>query len=203
MRRKSFPLLILPLLLFITNPVPAHCDGVDGPVVLAAKKAIETQNLDHALIWIQAEHEDEVKTAFEKTLKVRTQSQEVQEMADMYFFETFVRLHRLGEGASYTGLKEAGRDLGLAIPAADISIKNESLTELYKLLSDKLHNSLHYYFEKVIDAKNFDTNNVEAGREYVENYVKFMHFVEAIYESSELSDHAGHGQEAKGSSHSH
>lgn len=203
MIRKSFHLFSLSILLFISNPVSAHCDGVDGPVVLAAKKAIETQNLDHALIWIKAEYEDELRTMFEKTLKVRTQSQEIQEMADMYFFETFVRLHRMGEGASYTGLKEAGRDLGLAIPAADKSIENESLTELYKLLSDKLHNSLHYYYENVIDAKNFDIDNVEAGREYVENYVKFMHFVEAIYEYSELSDHEGHGQEAKGSSHSH
>ena len=45
-------------------------------------------------------------------------SAEARELADRYFFETLVRIHRAGEGAPYTGLKPAGRDLGPAVPAA-------------------------------------------------------------------------------------
>jgi hypothetical protein len=42
---------------------------------------------------------------FTKTLAVRKQSKEAKELADMYFFETLVRIHCAGEGAPYTGLK--------------------------------------------------------------------------------------------------
>ena len=34
-----------------------------------------------------------------------------------------VRVHRAGEGAPFTGLKPAGRDLGPAIPAADEAVR--------------------------------------------------------------------------------
>ena len=203
MRRFNYLSILLILLSINSVQTSAHCDGVDGPVVLAAKKAIETNNLDHALIWIQPEHEDELRAVFEKTLKVRNQSKEAQELADMYFFETFVRLHRLGEGAAYTGLKPAGTDLGAAIPLADKSIDNESLTELYKLLSNEIHDGLHNYFEELMSKKNFDTNNVNAGREFVESYVKFMHYVENIYESSKISDHSPNNHIKSSNSHSH
>ena len=33
-------------------------------------------------------------------------------------------------------------------------------------------------FEKVMALKNFDANNVEAGRKYIEAYVKFFKFAE-------------------------
>lgn len=38
-------------------------------------------------------------------MAVRAKGKEAQELADMYFFETLVRIHREGEGAPYTGLK--------------------------------------------------------------------------------------------------
>ena len=33
--------------------MPPHCDTRDGPVVRAAKKALETGNLNYVLIWIK------------------------------------------------------------------------------------------------------------------------------------------------------
>src|SRR5688572_7912286 len=97
----------------------AHCDSLDGPVVKAAQKALDTQNVDLVLVWGRPEDESEIRIAFNKTLAVRTLGQMAKELADRYFYETVVRLHRAGEGAPYTGLKPAGRDLGQAIPAAD------------------------------------------------------------------------------------
>jgi hypothetical protein len=61
---------------------------------------------------------------------------DAQELVDLYFFETVVRIHRAGEGEPYTGLKSAGPDLGPAIPAADKAIEDGSVGPLVKLVTD-------------------------------------------------------------------
>ena len=179
------PFLILLLIIF-SPQISAHCDGLDGPVVQAAISAIEKGNINLVLIWVKKDYEDEIKTAFHKTLNVRSLSPEAKEMADMYFYETVVRLHRLGEGAPYTGLKPAGRDLGPAIPLADKSIEKKSAGELGQLLRDEVHNGLHKSFQNVISKKNYAPDDVEAGREFIEAYVAFIHYVEKIYEVAHL-----------------
>ena len=83
--------------------MPPHCDARDGPVITAARKALETRNVNFALIWVAESAEEELKEAFEKTLHVRKASTEAQELADEWFFETTVRLHRAGEGAPVHG----------------------------------------------------------------------------------------------------
>ena len=97
----------------------AHCDGMDGPVVKAAQRALASADVNPVLIWVQSKDEGEVRDAFAKTIAVRKLNPDAQELADLYFFETVVRIHRAGEGEPYTGLKRAGRDLGPAMPAAD------------------------------------------------------------------------------------
>ena len=99
---RAFVLAVLvTALLFAPNMASAHCDGMDGPVVKAAQKALETGNLNLILTWVQKKDESEVRRMFEKTLAVRKLSPEARELADRYFFETVVRLHRAGEGAPY------------------------------------------------------------------------------------------------------
>ena len=49
----------------------AHCDGLDGPVVKAAQRALETRNPALVLIWVQEQDEPEIREAFEQTLAVR------------------------------------------------------------------------------------------------------------------------------------
>src|SRR5512139_1003848 len=77
----------------------AHCDGLDGPVVIAAKNALETENVNLVLIWVQKKDEAEIRKVFQRTLAVRKLNSEAKELADMNFFETLVRIHRAGEGA--------------------------------------------------------------------------------------------------------
>jgi hypothetical protein len=93
----------------------AHCDSLDGPVVKAAQKALATRNPALVFIWVQEKDEREIQQAFEQTLAVRALSPEARNLADRFFFETLVRVHRAGEGAPFTGLKPAGLDLGPAI----------------------------------------------------------------------------------------
>ncbi len=162
----------------------AHCDTLDGPVVLAGKKAIETGNLNHALIWVQPEAEAELKALFKKTLKVRKLGTEAREVADMYFFETLVRLHRAGEGEPYTGLVPAGTDLGPAIPAADKAIRDGSGDGLRVLLFEAIEHGIEHRLERVLAAKSFKPDDVAAGRAWVAGYVGFLHYVEHVYQAA-------------------
>ena len=182
----------------------AHCDGMDGPVISAAKNALDTGDMNLVLFWVQKKDEAELKNAFQKTMAVRKLNPEAKELADMYFFETLVRIHRAGEGEPYTGIKPAGRDLGPAIPAADKAIADSKLEPLYKIPTDKIHKGLHEKFKEVLKKKDFKKNDVGAGREFIEAYVPFVHYVEALYDAAAKGGVHGHSQEAeKGSKHKH
>ncbi len=175
-------LIVLGLMLLAPNHALGHCDGMDGPVVRAAQKALESGSVNLVLIWVQKADEAEIRRAFEQTMTVRKQSAEARALSDRYFFETLVRLHRAGEGAPYTGLKPAGRDLGSAIPAADKALETGSVESLLKLLSDATQAGTNEHFKHAVGKKNFDKNDIEAGREYVKAYVEFVHYVERLYE---------------------
>jgi hypothetical protein len=179
-------------LTFISPPsVAAHCDALDGPVVRAAQQALDTRNPALALIWVQAHDEREIRMAFEQTLAVRGLSPKAKELADRFFFETLVRVHRAGEGASFTGLQPAGRDLGPAIPAADKALEEGSVESVVKLLTAAMLEHLRDRFKQVATAKAFNPGDVAAGRAYVKTYVEFIHYVERLYEASTTGIH-GH-----------
>jgi Family of unknown function (DUF6448) len=162
----------------------AHCDSLDGPVVKAAQQALATNNVNLVLIWVQKESEPELRTVFQQTIEVRKLSPEARALADRHLFETLVRLHRQGEGASYTGLKPAGVDLGPAIPAADRAIESGDTGALEALLVSSLRVGLRDAYARVQSRKNYDVNDVAAGREYVKAYVEYIHFVERLHEAA-------------------
>jgi hypothetical protein len=177
-------LFTLGIFFLFPNSVMAHCDGIDGPVVKGAQKALANRDVNLVLIWVQKEDEKEIRQVFDRTLAVRTLSTEAKELADMYFFETLVRIHRAGEGAPYAGLKPAGRDLGPAIPLADQVLTTGKIEPLVSLITEETREGLTERFDALLKARNYSTADVQAGREYVEAYVTFIHYVERAYEAS-------------------
>ena len=174
----------------------AHCDGLDGPVVKAAQRALEARNPALVLIWVQEKDESEIRRAFEQTLAVRGLSPQARELADRFFFETLVRVHRAGEGASFTGLKPAGRDLGRAIPAADEAVRIGSVEPVRRLLTEAIHERLREQFGEVTATKRFQSDDIAAGRKHIKAYVEFIHFVERLYDST-MNTPPGHFEESK------
>jgi hypothetical protein len=174
----------------------AHCDTLDGPVIAAARAALDQNNPKLVLIWVKKENEPELKAAFDKALSVRTLNPNAKDMADMYFFETLVRVHRAGEGAPYVGLKPAGTDLGPAIPAADSAITTGDVQPVTKLLTETLQTRLKEQFARVEAHKNYNKSDVVAGREYVETYVSYVHYVEGLYETAKADAHGHYGERA-------
>ena len=174
----------------ITTEALAHCDTMDGPVVKAAQVALNTRNVNSVLIWVRKQDEAEVTRAFQKTLKVRELSPKALELADTYFFETVVRLHRSGEGEPYTGLKPAGTDVPPIISALDKAIEMGSVESMLAEVPAAARIEIQKRFKQVLSLKRFDTNDVAAGRAYVKSYVAFLHYVEHLAEESEsLGEH--------------
>ena len=178
----------------------SHCDTLDGPVVKAAQKALDTGDVNLILIWVQKDDEVEIKKAFEKTLTVRKLTREAKDLADMYFFETLVRIHRAGEGAPYTGLKPAGTVDSL-IEMADKAVETGDAGPLTDKVLDAVKEGISGTFNELKEKKNYKTSDVSEGREYVRSYVTFVHYVEGIYNSANIKDiHHAHNEEQKESS---
>jgi len=172
------PILLFTLLLSSSQATFAHCDTMDGPVITDARKALKENNINYVLKWVSSVNENEIKESFKLTMKVRGLSSEANILADKYFFETVVRVHRNGEGIPYTGIKPSGIPIDANILAADKSIELGNLSPLINLISKDKFTELKKRFDKVMLLKNFDINNILLGREYVEAYVYFFHFAE-------------------------
>ena len=175
--------LALGFVLIGAEPARAHCDGMDGPVVKAARQALDGGNVNRVLVWVQADDESELRQAFARTLAVGKLNPEAKGLAETYFFETAVRLHRAGEGEPYTGLKPAGRDLGPAIPAADQAIRDGSDEALVKMLAEAAAQGVRERYRKVAASKDFSQSDLSAGRENVKAYVEFLHYVEGLHQA--------------------
>ncbi len=186
-------------LLLVARVASAHCDTMDGPVVKAAQKALETGKLGPVLAWVQARDEPEIKAAFAKALAVRKLGPEAKELADRYFFETLVRVHRAGEGAPYTGIQPAGTPVGPAVAAADKAVETGKLEPVSKLLGDDMKSGLSERFSR-LRALQPPGDDVARGREWVEAYVAYVHYVEGVHEAAvgkapkhPEAESAGHG----------
>jgi len=173
--------------------VPPHCDTMDGPVVKAAIKALETGNVNLILPWVSKRAEAELKKAFEKTLRMRKLGKEAKELADYWFFETAVRLHREGEGAPYTGLKPAGLDWGPVVPRADKAIEKGNAREVIEFISHAVEEELQERFKRVMAKKKYDVNDVDAAREYVHAMLGFVLYSHHLY--TNVKGGVEHGEE--------
>ncbi len=173
--------MVMILTLATAGSARAHCDALDGPVISLARQSLEKGDVKMILPWVAAEKEAEIRKAFDLTMAVRGKGEKEKELADRYFFETLVRVHREGEGAAYTGLKPAGLDLGPAIPAADKALESGNPGPLLKLMNEKIHAGIHKYYMEAKEKKAHAGESVEAGRAYVNAYVPYLHFVERLY----------------------
>jgi hypothetical protein len=159
----------------------AHCDTLDGPVVQDARAALDSGALDPVLKWVRADDEAEIRAAFERTLAVRSGDEQARDLADQWFFETLVRVHRAGEGAPYTGLKSAGDGVPHAVMLADAALESGDVAVLADKVSGAVKQQIEARFERAHAALAHADHNVDAGREYVEAYVDYVHFVEGLH----------------------
>lgn len=169
--------------------MPPHCDSLDGPVVRAAREALETADVVVVLPFVPKDAEQEVRDVFAETVTVRDRGEEVRRVADRLFFETVVRLHRAGEGAPYTGLKPAGLSVGPVIPLAEEAVESCSADRLADLLTDALHEQLQQRLEHVCELEPQRHRSIEDSRRYVEAMLGFQVYSHRLYQAMLAHDH--------------
>lgn len=185
--------------LIIPGTALAHCDTYSGPVVQDAKLALAKGDVTPVLKWVQKNDEVQVKAAFQKTMSIRNKGTGVKEFADNYFFETLVRIHRSGEGAPYTVLKNEPPEP--LITMLDKALETGNVDSLAIKVSMHLKSAITEKFKKVSSARKSADKSVEAGRDYVGAYVEYMHFVEEIHNALEAS--GKHGEASIEKNHEH
>ena len=163
----------------------AHCDTMNGPVVITAQAALEKGEVTPVLKWVKKEDEQAIRDAFQQTMTVRSKGPEAKALADRYFFETLVRIHRAGEGAPFTGLK-SGKPEEIIL-TSDNALDHKSSTGVIKQVNDAVSQGIQHRYERVLEARKHADESVEAGREFVEAYVQYTHYVERLYQDASTS----------------
>jgi len=190
--RITIFMMIFGSMFFFTKNLYAHCDTLEGPVVESARKALASGDITPLLKWVAADDEQMIRTAFQKTLEVRKLGTQARDLADMYFFETMVRIHRAGEDAPYTGLKP-GTAVDPAVALADKALESGSVDHLVNILTDATAKGIRERFHRALEAKKHAEENVAAGREFVKTYVVFTHYVEGLHSKiKSASEHHEH-----------
>jgi len=162
---------------------------MDGPVVTAARQALEVADVDLVLPFVPAEAEAEVRAAYDRVMPIRDTGPQVRETAELWFFETVVRLHRAGEGASYTGLKPAGLSVGPVIPLAERAIESGSSEQLGDYLANVLRDELARRLDAVLDLAVHRARSMEDERRYVQAMLGYEVYSHHLYGAMRATDH--------------
>ncbi len=78
------------------------------------------------------------------------------------------------------GLKPAG-SVEPAIAAADKALQGASVDALAEKIGNAVRNEIKKRFKEAAEKKNHARDGVEVGREFVEAYVQYVHFIEGIH----------------------
>jgi Family of unknown function (DUF6448) len=182
-------------LLFGAQNASAHCDALDGPVATAALEALDAQNVNLVLPYAPARAEAELSAAFDQAVAARASGPAAKAVADRYFVETAVRLHRAGEGAPYTGVQPAGMDFGPAIPAAERALETGNAKALEALLAEEVRHAIRKRLAEATAkgsaSKEPKTHaEVAAARERLSAEFAFIGFAEGTHRATEGAGHS-------------
>lgn len=174
----------------------AHCDTEDGPAVTDGRRALEVGNINVALKWVHEADEQPVRDAFARAVKVRGLGADAEDLADRYFLDVLIRVHRAGEGAAFDGIKPTGTELPAQVVAADRALEEGTIDPLRGLIEDERWAELERRFDHALALKDFDVDDLVAAREYIEAYVHFFKYAEGHDDH-----HHGHAHEAHAHAH--
>ncbi|KAB7744469.1 hypothetical protein GA707_07555 [Nostocoides sp. F2B08] len=169
---------IAKVLRLFVRTASAHCDTEDGPAVGDGRRALESGNVNIALKWVHQDAEEEVREAFTRAVAVRDLSPQARDLADRYFLDVLIRVHRAGEGAGFEGIKPAGAHVPPQVVAAEEALSLGRIDPLRGLVDDDRWDELERRFDQAVALKGFDVDNLAAAREYVAAYVSFFKFAE-------------------------
>jgi hypothetical protein len=175
--------------------MPPHCDSIDGPVVTAAARALESGDVDVVLPYVPEAGEPEIRAAFDSVVRARESGGDARDVADRWFFETVVRVHRAGEGAPFTGLRPAGGDHGPILPIAERAIESGSPDELADALCRVVREQVELRLRLAADARSHANGDLHANRAAVSAALDLEVWAHKLFVAATAATHAHGGHE--------
>jgi len=170
-----------------------HCDTMSGPVAVAAGEALKTGNFETIQIWVGKEQQKELKQRFDECLAVHQMGGKAKDLADRYFIETAIRLHRKAEEMPFTGVKPV-QPLPPDIAAAERALETNDVKVITDMLNEEIETQTKVWFDKAMEAKKHKDESVEAGRKWVNAYVKYVVYVHGLYQQIKAGPQHGVGE---------
>ncbi len=201
--RPAHAWLLAGLALLAPSRARAHCDTLDGPVVRDARAALAAGDVTPVLKWVDRAKESEVRDTFRHALAVRALGPDARALADRFFFETLVRVHRAGEGAPYTGLKPAGTPVDPAVAGADRALDTGDVDPFVRAFSAAAERGLRTRFARAVEARRHANESVEQGRSYVAAYVDLAHYAQRLLQSATAPTASRYGAPAPAHAEGH
>jgi hypothetical protein len=82
-------------------------------------------------------------------------------------------------------------------------LEDGSIDKVATLLKDTVEGGLHQRFHHVMAKKNFKSDDVTAGREFVATYVTYIHYVEGVHNAAKGSAREPHAEAVGATEHQH
>lgn len=146
----------------------------NGPVMRAAKMALETGNVDYILIWVPEESANTLKNLLEKTCCERTTRRKARNHSVEWYMQTINRLHseyfRPHDLNISTKTAEERRTI-LQVEKACETGNFDEIATVMQVTSDE---EIRRRFNEVLDKSDYDVDNIAAGRAYVSAFTDFI-----------------------------
>lgn len=97
-------------------------------------------------------------------------------------------------------ISPGGTAIEPAVAEADRALASGSADPLQEQLSKAVRDWIHWRFGHLVEKKKHLNESVSAGREHVEAYVEFVHYVERLHDVA-TGQSADHGRAEPGESH--
>lgn len=160
--------LLLALVIVLGYPAQARADcDIAQPVGAAAVDALRTGDLSLVAIWVKQPKEAALRAALQHALAVRRLGTNARTLADGYFCDTVIRLHR----ESYPGVRD--RVVEQTIASGDLDLVVERVLAKVQL-------SLRERARDIAARKPSRRGDIDGGRAYVERYTDFVEYVTAL-----------------------
>jgi hypothetical protein len=157
--------------------MPKYPDEMQGPVVKAAKMALETGNVNYILIWLPEESENTLKNLLEKTCCVRSSRMNMQNQAYDWYFETVKRFYRASRWPDYLTTQSGGLAEKPLVLKVDKAIESGDFEEIRYIIPVTHEADAKQRFLHVMNMRNYPVNNIAAGRAYVSAFFDFNRYM--------------------------
>jgi hypothetical protein len=148
---------------------------MQGPVVKAAKMALETGNANYILIWLPEESENTLKNLVEKTCCTRISLMNTQKQAYNWYFETVNRFYLSIKSSDCQTTQSQGLTGNLFLKI-DRAIESGNFEEIREIIPITHEAEAKQRFLHVMNMRNYSVNNIAAGRAYVSAFFDFNQY---------------------------